>query len=97
MCLLGPGLASAERRKFSPVQMSQTDRLFDSNDSFAEGRQTELVVIRTLERAGLIVTGTKANQPHYDIVIIDPVQDKEFIAQIKSSKHRKPYITCRNF
>lgn len=73
------------------------ERLYDSNDSFAEGRQTELIVLRYLEKGGLVVRSTKGNQRHYDLIIIDPQTDKEYVAQIKSSKTKKPYITCHNY
>ena len=53
--------------------------------------------MRFLEKAGLVVTGTKANQADFDVFIIDPLQDKEFVAQIKSSKTRIPYVTCHNY
>jgi hypothetical protein len=68
-------------RNMNSVNMdTPQDRTYDSNSSFVEGRQTELVIMRFLEKAGLIVTGTKANQADFDVFIIDPLQDKEFIA-----------------
>lgn len=76
---------------------SEDNRIYENNESYAEGRQTELVITRYLEKSGFTVRGTKGNQKHYDIIIIDPAQDKEYIAQIKSSKSRVPYVTCHNF
>lgn len=77
--------------------MNDQGRIYDANGSFVEGRQTELIIHRYLEKAGLIVVGTKANEKHYDLIIIDPLQSKEYIAQIKSSKNRTPYVTCHNY
>ena len=79
------------------MQDEDTGRQFEPNSSFVEGRQTELVIHRFLEKSGLIVTGTKANQKDFDVFIIDPLKDSEFVAQIKSSKTRSPYVTCHNY
>ena len=55
------------------------DRQYDGNMSYMDGRQTELIMIRELERMGLIVDSTKGNEQFYDLVVIDPRSDKEFI------------------
>ena len=62
--------------------------------SYMDGRQTELIMIRQLEQMGLIVDSTKGNEEFYDLVVIDPQSDNEFIVQVKSSKERLPYIRC---
>lgn len=36
-------------------------RFFDSNYSFAEGRQTELLIHKTLEQMGLVVKRASSN------------------------------------
>jgi hypothetical protein len=51
-------------------------------------------MIKHLEKKGLVVDSTKGNEEFYDLVVIDPQGDKEFIAQVKSSKERLPYIRC---
>lgn len=70
------------------------DRQYDGNMSYLDGRRTEINMIRELESMGLVVDSTKGNQQFYDLSIIDPRNDKEFIAQVKSSKERLPYIRC---
>ena len=70
------------------------DRQYDGNMSYMDGRQTEIQMIRQLENMGLIVDSTKGNEQYYDLSVIDPQSDKEFIVQVKSSKERLPYIRC---
>ena len=70
------------------------ERQYDGNMSYMDGRQTELIMVRQLENMGLTVDSTKGNEEFYDLVVIDPQSDKEFIAQVKSSKERLPYIRC---
>ena len=62
----------------SEVEME--DRQYDSNHSYMDGRQTEVTMIRTLEHWGLIVDSTKGNEQFYDLMVVDPLSDKEFIA-----------------
>ena len=59
--------------------MKEVLRLFDSNTSFVEGRQTELVAHKRLESAGFIVSAFKANQKWSDIVLIEPNSHREFL------------------
>ncbi len=48
------------------------ERQYDGNMSYMDGRQTEILMIRQLEKMGLSVDSTKGNEQFYDLIVIDP-------------------------
>ena len=75
------------------MENSQT-RFHDYNTSYVEGKEQENRVERILQKQGYIVKTCKGNNKYYDMILISPFTNTEYILQIKSSKHKIPYITC---
>ncbi len=54
-------------------------RIFDGNQSYIQGRETELFVVQKLEKSGFSVVEFAKNQKYADYIVIDNTNNKEFL------------------
>lgn len=75
----------------------EMDRKFDGNQSYTDGRAVEAFVEEHLIQAGFS-TAQVVGKP-FDFKVIDPSLKKngEYLLQVKSSKYKIPYMTCKTY